>query len=97
MEKVKQNSCLYERGIDYLQVPDIVDDIDEDTSISESPTVITGVAYGHFIFLKNLFPTICYSCWKEGCCYQWKKKEKEDSQLYISRIKYISGTIWSSW
>jgi len=41
MEKVEQNSSREVTVIDYLQVPDMVDDIDEDTSISESPTVIT--------------------------------------------------------
>ena len=43
MDKVSQNSSQEDCVIDYLQVPDMVEDVDEDISVSESPTVKTGM------------------------------------------------------
>ena len=75
MEKVEQNSCQYESGIDYLQVPDIVDDIDEDTSISESPTVITGQLHIETYFL-NLSLTIYIVAERKAAAISGRRKKQ---------------------
>jgi len=41
MDKVSQYSSQEDCVIDYLRVPDMVEDVDEDISVSESPTVKT--------------------------------------------------------
>ena len=55
MEKVSQNSCQDDCGINFLQVPDMVEDDDEDISISESPTVKTGTLNVKKSFILIIF------------------------------------------
>ena len=49
MEEVSQISRQDDCENNYLQVPDMVEDVDENISVSESPTVQTGVCLAYAV------------------------------------------------